>query len=152
METPQAKKRGPKAKGVEKVVYYRRVTPEMLIALDALLGVEPKPVIAASEPVGDSWQTKRIAELERVVEQFRSERLLKAKETPVVAPVLAHGGTPNMDVVNLMADVGRLEAEKVVLEQTIEELQMGTTDLSAKKWMARALKSEARVKELEGMQ
>jgi hypothetical protein len=45
---PSAKKRGPKPKGILKVVYYRRVTPEQKLQLDDLL--DGKLPVAATSP------------------------------------------------------------------------------------------------------
>ncbi len=129
-----------------------------IVELKALLSEREAEIAAlkSDKPVvGDSGQSERLAELERENERLRAELAVKAKETPVAAPVApVVSAVPSrgvaQDVRGLLEDVGRLEEEKAKLEELVEELQAGTTDLAAIMWQARALKAEARVKVLEG--
>lgn len=50
-ELPITKKRGPKPSGIEKVVYYRRVKPELIPALDYIVKDKvPRLEMARSDP------------------------------------------------------------------------------------------------------
>jgi hypothetical protein len=112
-----AKKRGPKPKGILKVVYYRRVLPEMVVALDAILaGNDAPPPVVEAAPRRDTELATLNAQNYALAGEADALRV-RVSELEQDAAALTAGVT-DVAVVALRARLAKAEARVKELEST----------------------------------
>lgn len=167
-ETVLAKKRGPKASGVEKVVFYKRVTQEEKDAVEAFLA--GKPVVANTVSVGIDPEREKtlqaeIKDLKRLLAQEQNEKKVALEAASLISERsnsasgvsekesgnAASGNSKELCKQNmeLAENVASLEVKLATLQGEYDELVAGNTDPALQKVRAELAKVKAHAKNLE---
>lgn len=125
-----AKKRGPKPSGVKKVVYYRRVTPELVERLDAVL----LPPDDGSMMVKDRIEVSA-AVIRSIVEDQSELAAIKKQLEAMTA-----------SYVDECDQVAALKLKLDLLNSEFDDCLAMTEDDKAKYWRDRAMRTEAMLK------
>lgn len=151
-ETVLAKKRGPKPKGVEKVVLYKRVTQDEKDAVEAFLAGETGGP-SMTHPVAEITLQAEIRELKRLLAQEREEKRVALEASALICERsnTASGNSKELCKQNmaLAENVASLEVKLATLQGEYDELLAGNTDPALQKVRAELAKVKAHAKNLE---